>query len=257
MAGDPLTYLARNVAAWEARRDDQVRVARRGWSASVPSWGIYGVAESVVGALPQQMEGVRTLELGCGTGYVSAWLVRRGAVVVALDPSAGQLSIAREFQNELGPRFPLVQGAGEQVPLKDGAFDLVVSEYGAAIWADPHRWIPEAARLLRPGGQLVFLGNSTLLMLCVPELEDEAATERLLRPQRGMHQFEWPDDDTTEFHLSHGDWIRLFRANRLEVEDLIEVYAPEGATGAHPFVTADWARQWPCEEIWRLRKTTS
>ncbi len=256
MAGDPLTYLPRNVAAWEARRDDQLRVARRGWSSPAPRWGIFGVAESVIGALPEQLEGVRTLELGCGTGYVSAWLARRGATPVALDPSAGQLSIARQFQNEFGPRFPLVQGAGEQVPLRDAAFDLVISEYGAAIWADPYCWIPEAARLLRPGGQLVFLGNSTLLMLCVPELEDEAATERLLRAQRRMHRFEWPDDHTTEFHLGHGDWVRLFRANGLQVEDLIEVYAPEDTTDNYPFVTADWARQWPCEEIWRLRKIT-
>ena len=85
-------------------------------------------------------------------------------------------------------------GNAETVPLPDASFDLAVSEYGAALWADPYKWIPEAARLLRPGGRLAFLANSTLLMLCVPDYEaDGPATDRLLRPYFGMHRNEWPD----------------------------------------------------------------
>src|SRR5829696_4222079 len=44
--------------------------------------------------------------------------------------------------------FPLIHGNAEDTGLPDASFDLAVSEYGAAIWADPHRWIPEAARIL-------------------------------------------------------------------------------------------------------------
>jgi SAM-dependent methyltransferase len=204
--------------------------------------------------LPGGLDGARTVELGCGTAYVSAWLARRGAQPIAVDPTPGQLQIAREFQEEHGLRFPLVRAVGERVPLQSGAFDLVISEYGAAIWADPFRWIPEAARLLRAGGELVFLGNSTLLMLCVPEEEDVAATDRLLRPQFGMHRFDWSDTLTTEFHLSHGDWIRLLRANELVVEELVELRPPDDAVGDYPFVTLEWARRWPCEEVWRARR---
>jgi ubiquinone/menaquinone biosynthesis C-methylase UbiE len=58
-----------------------------------------------------------------------------------------------------------VRAAAEAVPLRDASFDLAVSEYGAAIWADPFTWIPEAARLLRVGGELVFLANSLLFVL--------------------------------------------------------------------------------------------
>ena len=144
--------------------------------------------------LPDDVAGLDTVELGCGTAYVSAWLAQRGARPVAVDPTPGQLTIAAACQAELGLSFPLIQAAGEAVPLPDASFDLAISEYGAAIWADPYRWIPEAARLLRPGGQLIFLGNSSLLMLCVPDLDGEAATEHLRRPQFGMHRFEWPDD---------------------------------------------------------------
>jgi SAM-dependent methyltransferase len=253
MAGAPLDYLRANVVAWEARREDQLILARRAWTAEEPTWGIFGVPESTVGLLPRELGGARTVELGCGTAYVSAWLARRGALPVGIDPTAGQLRIARQFQDEAALWFPLVRAAGEQVPLRSGTFDLVISEYGAAIWADPYAWIPEAARLLRPGGELVFLGNSTLLMLCVPDQDGLPAENRLVRDHFGMHRFTWPDDEEVEFHLGHGDWIRLLRANRFEIEDLIELRPPPGTGSGYPFVTVEWARRWPCEEVWRAR----
>jgi hypothetical protein len=109
---------------------------------------------------------------------------------------------------------------------------------------------------LRPGGQLVFLCNSNLMMLAMPEPENEneAATARLLRPQRNMHRFEWPESTGVEFHISHGEWIRLLRRSGFEVEDLIEVYPTEGATSGYPFVDLAWASAWPCEEVWKVRK---
>jgi SAM-dependent methyltransferase len=249
-----LDYLRANTDAWEARREDQLSLARRQWSAADPRWGLFGIPESEVRLLPMHVEGVRAAELGCGTAYVSAWLVRRGARSVGVDPTPGQLRLARQFQDEFGLRFPLVRAAGETVPLRTASFDLVISEYGAAIWADPYRWIPEAARLLRPGGELLFLGNSALLMLCVPDEDGVAATDRLLRPQFGMHRFEWPDDPTVEFHLGHGDLIRLLRANDFTIEDLIELRPPADVHSEYPFVTAEWARRWPCEEAWRARR---
>ena len=91
-------------------------------------------------------------------------------------------------------------------------------------------------------------------MLCAPDEDNVAATDRLLRPQFGMHRFEWPDDSTVEFHLGHGDWIRLLRANAFEVEDLIELRPPAGATSDLPFVDFEWASRWPCEEVWRARR---
>ena len=248
---DPSDYVRRNAAAWEARRDDQLVIGRRGWTASEPIWGLFGIPEIDVHLLPQDLEGARAVELGCGTAYVSAWLARRGARPIGVDPAAGQLAIAKGFQDEFGLEFPLVCAAGEEVPLATSSFDIVISEYGAAIWADPLRWIPEAARLLRPGGELVFLGNSTLLMLCVPDEDGLPATNQLRRPQFGMHRFEWPDDPTIEFHLSHGDWIRLLRSSGFEVLDLIELQPGEGLESPYLHVDTAWARRWPCEEVWR------
>jgi SAM-dependent methyltransferase len=254
MAGGPIDHLAANVAWWQGRRAEQVALARRQWATAEPSWGVFGVPESVARILPADVEGADVVELGCGTAYVSAWLARRGARPVGLDPTPGQLAIARQCQAEFGLGFPLVRGAAEQVPLADGRFDLAISEYGAAIWADPHRWIPEAARLLRPGGRLVFLGNSALLMLCVPDEDGSPATDRLVRDHFGMYRLEWPDEPEVEFHLGHGDWIRLFRSSGFEVEDLIELRPGPGTDSSYPFVTAAWARRWPCEEAWVVRR---
>jgi SAM-dependent methyltransferase len=243
-----------NRVAWDRMAASYAEAGHRHWSEQ-PAWGIFGVPESDLHVLPDDLEGRDVVELGCGTAYISSWLARRGARPVGVDLSTNQLATARRLQAEFGVRFPLVQANAEEVPLRDGSFDVVISEYGAAIWCDPYRWIPEAARLLRPGGELVFLGNGTILMLCAPDLEADApATERLVRPYFGMHRFEWTDDPGIEFHLGYGDWIRLLRTTGFEVTDLIEVQAPADATTRDPFVTGAWANRWPCEEVWKARK---
>jgi SAM-dependent methyltransferase len=247
-------HVRRNRIYWDSIAPEFAIAGRRSWAAAEPSWGVWGVPESTLHVLPDELAGLDVIELGCGTAYVSAWLARRGARPVGIDNSPEQLATARAFQEEFGLDFPLHLGNAETTPFDDATFDLVISEYGAAIWADPYRWIPEAARLLRPGGQLIFLGNSTLFVLCEAEEEDQPAGTTLLRPQRGMHRFEWPDSVAVDFHLSPGDWIRLLRADGFEVEDLIEVYPAADATTTYPMVTLDWAQRWPCEEIWKARK---
>jgi SAM-dependent methyltransferase len=247
-------YVPQNVAVWtKINAEHTHKAARSSWANENIEWGIWGVPESELCILGD-VEGLDAVELGCGTAYMSAKLARRGARVVGVDPTPAQLATAREMQAEFGLEFPLVEAVGEDVPLPDASFDLVHSEYGASIWADPYRWIPEAARLLRPGGRLVFLRNSTLLVLC-QELEPPAK-EHLVRAQNGLHRIEWPDTGEVEFHLGHGDWIELLRANRFDVERLIELFASDDAETDEYYnnVTADWARKWPAEEIWVARK---
>ena len=247
-------HVLRNRAAWDRWAPQYAGPGLRHWAAAEPSWGIWGIPEAQAGILPPDLDGRDSIELGCGTGYVSAWLARRGARPVGLDNSPAQLATARELQDRFGLRFPLIHGSAEQAPFAAASFDLAISEYGASIWCDPCTWIPEAARLLRPGGQLIFLVNSILLMLTIPDQDGLPATERLLRPYFGMHRLSWPDDESVEFHLGHGDMIRLLRHCGLEVEDLLELRPPAGASTRHPLATIDWARQWPSEEVWKARK---
>jgi SAM-dependent methyltransferase len=184
---------------------------------------------------------------------VSAWLARLGANPVGIDNSEKQLGTARRLQREHGLDFPLIHGDAEHVPYPDASFDMAISEYGAAIWCDPYAWIPEAARLLRPGGRLVFLVNGFVEMLCTPDSEDPS-TDRLLNPQFRSHRWEFTDDDgAVEFHLPHGKMIDLLHDSGFEVERLIELQAPEGAKDSKWF-TAEWSRKWPSEEVWTARK---
>jgi SAM-dependent methyltransferase len=172
-----------------------------------------------------------------------------------IDISLAQLDTARRLHREHGLYFPLIHGDAESMPCPDATFDFAISEYGACLWADPERWVAEAGRLLRPGGQLVFLTNSLLLTLCEPAEKDQVATAHLLRPAFGMNRIEWPGDQGVEFHLSHGDWIRLLRLSGFEIEDLVEMRPIDEATSGYRHVTLEWARQWPCEEVWKVRKT--
>ena len=245
-------YVARNRAYWDDYAPQWVDMGRRAWG-SEPSWGEWGVPDAELGLL-DGVTGKRTLEVGCGTAYISAWLARAGAEPVGLDNSWRQLETAVALQHEFGLTFPLIHGVGEGLPFPGEAFDLVVSEYGSAIWSDPFVWIPEAARVLRTGGELIFLVNSVMFVLTVPELDGNPAETALLRPQFGMHRFEWPDADSVDFHLSHGDMIRLLRTEGFEILDLIELQAPAGPAETKFNVTRDWAQQWPAEEIWHARK---
>ena len=172
---------------------------------------------------------------------------------MGVDIAEAQLENARLLQREFGVDFRLDLANAEHVPYPDGSFDLAISEYGAAIWCDPYAWIPEAARLLRPGGRLVFLGNHTLLQLCAPD-ELAPAGDRLLRDYFGLHRLEWPDDDSVEFALPYGEWFRLLRANGFEIEDLLELQAPADATRDFDFVTSAWSKRWPSEHVFKAVK---
>jgi SAM-dependent methyltransferase len=246
-------HAQKNRAAWDEWASEYEETGHRNWSSDEPDWGIWGVPEAELRMLPEDMTGMDAIELGCGTGYVSSWMARRGANVTGIDNSEAQLATARRFQQEFDIEFPLLHGNAEEVPFPDASFDFAISEYGASIWCDPYKWIPEAWRLLRPGGRLVFLVNATLLVLCMPEEDDVPATETLLRPLFGMHELAWPDN-SVNFYLPHGKTIELLRTTGFEVEELIEVQPPEGSETRYKLAPIEWARQWPTEDVWKARK---
>ena len=224
------------------------------WAEEKIGWGVFGIPESELGSLGE-VAGLDVVELGCGTAFVSAWLARRGAHPVGVDVTPAQLATARRCQEETGIVFPLVEASAEDVPLPSASFDLALSEYGASIWCDPHRWIPEAHRLLRPGGRLWFLRNSTISLLCAPD--EGKPTETLQRPQRGMGRLEWPGELGVEWQLPHMELFRVLRRTGFEVLDLIELYAPDDAEdhAYYDAFSAEWSRKWPAEEIWVAKKT--
>jgi SAM-dependent methyltransferase len=249
-------HVAANRTAWDGYAAEYVGPGERAWATPVgdETWGIYAIPEAQLRMLPDDLAGLDVVELGCGTAYVSAWLARRGARPVGIDNSPNQLATAARLQREHGIEFPLHLGNAERTPFEDGSFDFAISEYGAVLWADPAAWVPEAARILRPGGRLHVLTNSVLCYLTAPDDEDAPCEDRLLRDQFGMGRIAWPGSTSVEFHPSHGDWIRIFRDAGFEILELLEPQVPEGATTTITWAPYEWARRWPIEEIWKVRK---
>jgi SAM-dependent methyltransferase len=248
----PSDHERRNRASWNADSDryqghNGPLLAASGGMA----WGVWQIPESELRILGD-VAGKDILEFGCGAAQWSIKLAMVGARPVGLDLSERQLEHARRLMAEAGVDFPLLHASAEAVPLPDASFDIVFCDHGAMTFADPYRTVPEAARLLRPGGLFAFSHGSAILDICWP-LDSKKAGERLVLDYFGMHALD--DGDTITFQLPYGEWIRLFRSNGFEVEDLVE---PQPAAGTiSSYRDADelaWSRRWPAESIWRLRR---
>jgi ubiquinone/menaquinone biosynthesis C-methylase UbiE len=199
------------------------------------------------------VRGKDVLELGCGAAQWSIALAGLGARCVGLDNSERQLEHARRAMAAAGVAFPLVHASAEDVPLPDASFDVVFCDHGAMSFADPERTVPEAARLLRPGGLFAFSAETPLHFICWDEAANTAG-DRLRTPYfEGLRAED--ADGAVSFSIAHGDAIRLFRANGFVIEDLIELRPPPGARTTYDlYVTNEWARAWPAEQIWRVRR---
>jgi SAM-dependent methyltransferase len=241
---------ARNRAHWDTV-SDQYQAAHGAFIAE-PAWGIWQVPEDELQVLGD-VAGKDVLELGCGAAQWSIALARRGARPVGLDNSARQLEHARRLMAAAGVDFPLVHASAEAVPLADASFDVIFCDHGALTWADPYAVVPEAARLLRPGGLLAFSHTSPIAYLCWNP-ETDLMEPRLHRPYFGSRRQE-NEDGSVEYKLTYGAWIRLLRQSGFVVEDLLEPQRPEGATSTYwDEREYDWARHWPSDAIWKARK---
>jgi SAM-dependent methyltransferase len=246
----PTDHERRNRDFWDADADayqaahaTQLALGRR--------WGVWGIPDTDVGALGD-VRRLDVLELGCGAAHWSVALAPDAARIVGLDQSIAQLRHAAATVAAGDARVPLVCASGERLPFPDGAFDLVFCDHGAMSFCDPDRIVPECSRVLRRGGRLVFNHATLLHSLCYDERKDRPR-DRLLRDYHGAGEFDW-GEGTVDFHRTYGGWIRCFRDHGLVVDDLVELVPPAGATTTYDFVPRQWARRWPAEEIWIVRK---
>jgi SAM-dependent methyltransferase len=251
-------HVAVNRAYWDAAADRWVAAGERNWAREAPVWGQWNIPDAELALLPADMTGMRAIELGCGTAYISAWMTRRGAQVTAVDNSARQLQTAARLATAHGIALELVHGNAETVAKPAASYEFAISEYGAAIWADPYVWIPEAHRLLVPGGRLVFLGHHILVAVCSPADGRLPIGDVLEQDYFGQHRQDWQtaidEPGGIEFNLPIADWMRLFRRVGFEIEDFAELRAPATAQGTPFAVSAAWARRFPSEQVWWLRK---
>ena len=245
-------HVRRNRADWDGYSDEYQRAhAPQLNRFDVPRWGTYGISEEKLNVLGD-LTGKDVLEFGCGAAQWSIILARMGARPVGLDLSIRQLEHARALMRRAHVNFPLVNASGEQLPFADGSFDVVFCDHGAMTFADPLKTVPEAARVLRSGGSFAFNIESVLHFICWNE-DGAKADEALHRDYFDVRKDTY--EGSVTFNLPYGEWIRLFRANGLDVEDLIELRPSVRARSTYEeFVTPGWARRWPAENIWKARK---
>ncbi len=132
---------------------------------SAPDWGIgeYEIfAPSLVPAaehllrLAAPHSGERAIDLGCGNGNVTVPLAQAGPAVTAVDPSLRLLGLATEAVRRAGHDVRPVQAGAEALPLPDGDADLIVSNFGLIFCPEPEAAFAELARVLAPGGRLLY-----------------------------------------------------------------------------------------------------
>lgn len=253
-------YAIENRRHWDAMADDWVAGGERRWALAEPVWGNCRVPDDQAPLLPADLSGRDVIELGCGTAYLSAWASGRGARrVVGIDNSARQLATARRLADAHGVALTLHHGIAEDVPEPDAAFDVAVSEYGAALWAEPTAFLAEARRLLRDSGTLSFLTVHPLAVVTAPLDGSIPSGTEMVRPWFGDHRHDWRDaaDEPggIEFVPTVGEWFGLARAAGFRIDDYREIQAPAGAHGIVSMVTAEWARRWPAEHAFWLTAT--
>jgi ubiquinone/menaquinone biosynthesis C-methylase UbiE len=247
-------YRQRNRAAWERWAPYYAPRGREAWMHDELRWGIWATPEAELGLLTELPAGADIVELGCGTAGLTAWLARLGFRSVGVDFSRAQLETASQFAHEFDLRVPLVHADGEALLYEAESFDCAVSEYGVSLWSDPRQWLPEASRVLRPQGRLIFIVTSAMLMAVTPR-DGRQAGDRLVCDYFADERVEFAGDDAIEFHLTHGSWVDMLRETGFTLERLIET-RPQSQISPRfgDFVSSPWARRWPSEEVWVARK---
>ena len=247
-------HVRRNRARWEANSAAYQQKNAPLLDLPFLGWGLWHRSESELQVLGDVRE-KDVLELGCGGAQWSIGLAAEGARPVGLDASINQLRFARPLMDRHGVGVPLIQADAEHLPFLDASFDVVFCDFGAMFFADPYRTVPEAARVLRPDGLLAFTTTTPFAEACWSD-RSHGFEEALQRDYFGLHAIYDPGEDVTIFVLPYGAWIRLFREHGLVVEDLIEQPPPPDATSTYRSADeTEWARHWPMEQLWKVRKS--
>ena len=248
-------YLERNRAGWTKANEEYTDArASEAWAADEITWGMFGPSDEELGVLGD-VSGKDVIELGCGTAYFGAWLAKRGARVTGVDITPAQLETARRMSEETGIATGADRGerggrAASRRVIRPRALGIRRVDLVRPVQVDP------GGGAAAPSGRRARLPLQLGALHALLSGRRGKVSDRLVRPQFGMHRLEWTDDDGVEFHLGHGDMLRLLRETGFEVEGLWEVQASESAKdhSYYDFISAEWARKWPAEEIWKARK---
>jgi SAM-dependent methyltransferase len=241
----------KNRAFWDSSSDAYQAAHGPALREKALAWGVWRIPESELRVLGD-VRGHDVLELGCGAAQWTFALLEQGARAVGVDLSARQLQHAGMRRSAGSRDVGLIQGDAEALPFKSGLFDIVFCDHGAIVFASPDKVVAEASRTLKGGGLLALCMSTPIHDLCFDSAAG-AVGPQLVGEYFGLSAFD--DGESIQYQLPYGSWIRLFRRQGLVVEDLVELQAPSDAVTTYSdFVPASWARRWPAEHIWKLRK---
>ncbi|AZI59462.1 class I SAM-dependent methyltransferase [Nakamurella antarctica] len=177
-----------------------------------------------------EVEGLRVLEVGCGSAPCGRWLTGAGAQVTAFDLSAGMLSYAADAATRSGLHAPLVQADASAMPFASQSFDIACSAFGAVPFvADSALVMREVARVLRPGGRWVFSVTHPMRWIFL----DDPGEKGLQAVSSYFDRSPYVEVDSdgvpayVEHHRTLGDRIREIVAAGFTLTDLIEPEWPD------------------------------
>lgn len=217
------------------------------------SWGVWSIPESELNVLGP-VKGKKILELGCGAAQWSIALHKQGGILTGIDNSKKQLERAAELLKENNIDFPLVHCSAESTPFEDQTFDIVFCDHGAMSFSPTRPTLFEVNRILKTGGLFVFNVQSPLHEICY-DTDKNMVNTSLHRSHFDLKRSVDEENGMVYFPQSHSQWIKNFRRSGFQILDLTEVQAPADAESSYTeYVSHEWARLWPAEDIWKLRK---
>lgn len=185
----------------------------------------------------------RVLDVGCGAGHTAIALARRAASCVGMDLTESMVAIAEKYAREVGvANAAFCVGDAENLVWPDGTFDLVACRYAVHHFADPRRFIDEAARVLKPGGCLLisdhYAAEDPAIDTYVNHLNRLRDPSHVREPRRSEYRtwfdaagLSYEEVVTWDLFLDFDDWVARSRTPRDVRDELVRLLQqpPNGA----------------------------